>query len=166
MDNADKKLLIQELIEKIELYPRKKSSGQWIKTIHFKFPMYYNDSNEADCDVCFDMDGNFLPKRSTDETIVCLSKLADTHIEMEIDPEELNTITAKVSPTYPEIKAYVLEHHGLKVSSLAIAQTKKKCGLEVGECYNLPSGHGRPPTNLTPEKEVAIREAFQYYGLI
>lgn len=128
--------------------------------------MYYNDSNEADCDVCFDMDGNFLPKRSTDETIVCLSKLADTHIEMEIDPEELNTITAKVSPTYPEIKAYVLEHHGLKVSSLAIAQTKKKCGLEVGECYNLPSGHGRPPTNLTPEKEVAIREAFQYYGLI
>ena len=74
MDNADKKLLIQELIEKIELYPRKKSSGQWIKTIHFKFPMYYNDSNEADCDVCFDMDGNFLPKRSTDETVVLLSK--------------------------------------------------------------------------------------------
>ena len=128
--------------------------------------MYYNDSNEADCDVCFDMAGNFLPKRGTDETIVCLSKLADTHIEMEIDPEELNTITAKVSPTYPEIKAYVLEHHDLKVSSLAIAQTKKKCGLEVGECYNLPSGHGRPPTNLTPEKEAAIREAFQYYGLI
>ena len=109
---------------------------------------------------------NIPPKGITDESIVCLSKLADTHIEMEIDPEELNTITAKVSPTYPEIKAYVLEHHGLKVSSLAIAQAKKKCGLEVGECYNLPSGHGRPPTNLTPEKEAAIREAFQYYGLI
>ena len=41
---------------------------------------------------------------------MCLSKLADTHhIEMEIDPEELDTITAKVSPTYPEIKAYVLD---------------------------------------------------------
>ena len=109
---------------------------------------------------------DLFPRCAHVETIVCLSKLADTHIEMEIDPEELNTITAKVSPTYPEIKAYVLEHHGLKVSSLAIAQTKKKCGLEVGECYNLPSGHGRPPTNLTPEKEAAIREAFQYYGLI
>ena len=109
---------------------------------------------------------DLFPRCSHVETIVCLSKLADTHIEMEIDPEELNTITAKVSPTYPEIKAYVLEHHGLKVSSLAIAQTKKKCGLEVGECYNLPSGHGRPPTNLTPEREAAIREAFQYYGLI
>ena len=109
---------------------------------------------------------DLFPRCAHVETIVCLSKLADTHIEMEVDPEELDTITAKVSPTYPEIKAYVLEHHGLKVSSLAIAQTKKKCGLEVGECYNLPSGHGRPPTNLTPEREAAIREAFQYYGLI
>ena len=112
------------------------------------------------------MAADLFPRCSHVESIVCLSKLADTHIEMEIDPEELDTITAKVSPTYPEIKAYVLEHHGLKVSSLAIAQTKKKCGLEVGECYNLPSGHGRPPTNLTPEREAAIREAFQYYGLI
>ena len=112
------------------------------------------------------MAADLFPRCSHVETIVCLSKLADTHIEMEIDPEELDTITAKVSPTYPEIKAYVLEHHGLKVSSLAIAQTKKKCGLDVGECYNLPSGHGRPPTNLNPEKEAAIREAFQYYGLI
>ena len=109
---------------------------------------------------------DLFPRCSHVETIVCLSKLADTHIDLEIDPEELDTITAKVSPTYPEIKAYVLEHHGLKVSSLAIAQTKKKCGLEVGECYNLPSGHGRPPTNLTPEREAAIREAFRYYGLI
>ena len=109
---------------------------------------------------------DLFPRCAHVESIVCLSKLADTHIEMEIDPEERNTITAKVSPTYPEIKAYVLEHHGLKVSSLAIAQAKKKCGLEVGECYNLPSGHGRPPTNLTPEREAAIREAFQYYGLI
>ena len=112
------------------------------------------------------MAADLFPRCSHVESIVCLSKLADTHIELEIDPEELDTITAKVSPTYPEIKAYVLEHHGIKVSSLAIAQTKKKCGLEVGECYNLPSGHGRPPTNLTPEKEAAIRDAFQYYGLI
>jgi len=112
------------------------------------------------------MAADLFPRCAHVESIVCLSKLADTHIELEIDPEELDTITAKVSPTYPEIKAYVMEHHGIKVSSLAIAQAKRKCGLEVGECYNLPSGHGRPPTNLTPEKEAAIRDAFQYYGLI
>lgn len=74
LDNADKKLLIKELIEKIDLYPRKNRSGQWIKTIYFKFPMYYNDSSEADCTVSFDAEGNFLPKGKTDESIVCLCR--------------------------------------------------------------------------------------------
>ena len=74
LDNADKKLLIKELIEKIDLYPRKNRSGQWIKTIYFKFPMYYNDSSEADCTVSFDAEGNFLPKGKTDESVVCLTR--------------------------------------------------------------------------------------------
>ena len=148
---------MQSFIESIEIYRERQKDGHYVKAINFNFPVSYNG----------ELVTTISPlKETTVETIVCLSKLADTHIEMEVDPEELDTITAKVSPTYPEIKAYVLEHHGLKVSSLAIAQTKKKCGLEVGECYNLPSGHGRPPTNLTPEREAAIREAFQYYGLI
>ena len=74
LDNTDKKLLIKELIEKIELYPRlnRSQSGQWIKTIHFKFPMFYNDNNKPDCAVRFDRDGHFLPNGSTDESIVCL----------------------------------------------------------------------------------------------
>ena len=80
--------------------------------------------------------------------------------------EEFDISSIISNPTYQKIKEYVLEHTGLKVSSAYIAQIKRKCGLEVGECYNLPSGHGRPPTNLTPEREAAIREAFQYYGLI
>ena len=72
--NPDKKLLIKELIEKIELYPRadRKQSGQWIKTIYFRFPMYYNDSNEANCEVHFDMQGNFQPKQTTHESVVTL----------------------------------------------------------------------------------------------
>ena len=78
MDNADRKLLIKELIEKIELYPRQNLSGQWIKTIHFRFPMYYNDSNEASCAVCFDMNGNFLPKQTTHESIVTLIREENT----------------------------------------------------------------------------------------
>ena len=76
MDNADKKLLIKELIEKIELYPRqgRKQSGQWIKTIYFRFPMYYNDSNEASTTVCFDLDGRFLPNKNTHESVVTMVK--------------------------------------------------------------------------------------------
>lgn len=74
LDNTDKKLLIKELIERIDLYPRldRKRSGQWIKTIHFKFPMYYNDSNKPACTLSFDRNGNFLPKEGTDESIVTL----------------------------------------------------------------------------------------------
>ena len=70
MDNADRKLLIKELIEKIELYPRQNLSGQWIKTIHFRFPMYYNDNNEASCAVCFDLNGHFFPRTVHVESIV------------------------------------------------------------------------------------------------
>ena len=109
---------------------------------------------------------DLFPRCAHVESVVTLSKLADDHIELEIDPLELEEIVDRVPPTYPEIKQYVMEHHGIKVSSLAIAQTKRKCGLDVGECYNLPSGHGRPPTNLTPEREAAIRDAFKYFNLI
>ena len=69
--------------------------------------------------------------------------------------------------TYPQIKAYVLEHTGLKVSSLYISQVKRKCGLEVGKYYNLPKSEGsRQAPTCPPEKENAIREALQYFGMI
>lgn len=74
LDNEDKKSLIKALIESIELYPRTNCSGQWIKTIHFKFPMWYNDNNEYGCDVSFDTDGNFLPREKMVETVVCMSR--------------------------------------------------------------------------------------------
>ena len=79
MDNADKKLLIKEMIESIELYPRvgRKQSGQWIKTIHFKFPMYYNDSNGAACDIRFDTDGSFLPNGKKDESVVTMIRVEE-----------------------------------------------------------------------------------------
>lgn len=69
-------------------------------------------------------------------------------------------------PTYPQIKAYVLKHTGPKVSSLYIAQIKRKCGLEVGENYNNPkSDHSRTHV-CPPEKEKAIMDAFRHFGMI
>ena len=170
MDNADRKLLIKELIEKIELYPRegRKLSGQWIKTIHFKFPMYYNDNNEASCAVCFDLNGNFLPKKSKDESVVTLSKgeIDCETVKVEFSLEEFDMASIVNDPTYPKIKEYVLEHTGLKVSSLYIAQVKKKCGLEVGECYNKPKSENSKTSVCPPEKEQAIMDAFRYFGMI
>ena len=53
-----------------------------------------------------------------------------THINIDVDVEEL------VQVTYEQIKAYVQEHSGLKVSSLYIAQVKQKCGIIERENYN------------------------------
>lgn len=51
--------------------------------------------------------------------------------------DELNLTAAESKATYDEIKAYVLKKNGSKVSSLYICQIKRKCGLDVGQNYNL-----------------------------
>ena len=68
--------------------------------------------------------------------------------------------------TYPQIKDYVLEHSGLKVSNLYISQIKRKCGIEVGKNYNLPKSEDSRQPQCPLEKEKAIREAFKYFGMI
>lgn len=51
---------------------------------------------------------------------------------------EMDLTATESKTTYEEIKNYVLEHTGLKVSSLYIAQVKKKCSIIERENYNLP----------------------------
>ena len=68
-----------------------------------------------------------------------MSKLnTKQHIEVELNLDELDLTAAKSKATYEEIRKYVLEKYGLKVSSLYISQVKRKCGLDVGQNYNLP----------------------------
>ena len=102
------------------------------------------------------------------ETVVFLSKLskAEQKIEVELELSELDATAAETKATYPEIMAYVEEKFGLKVSSLFIAQVKRKCGLKVGENYNLPAPDGRPQPQVTPEKEAAIREALKHFAMV
>ena len=57
---------------------------------------------------------------------------------MDFSLENMDLSEFKGKATYEKIKTYVLEQTGLKVSSLNIAQIKKKCGLDVGENFNLP----------------------------
>ena len=68
--------------------------------------------------------------------------------------------------TYPQIKEYVQEHSGLKVSFLYISQVKRKCGLDVGQNYNLPKTENAKQPQCPPEKEKAIRAALQHFRLI
>ena len=88
-----------------------------------------------------------------------MSKLnAKQHIEVELNLDELDLTAAESKATYDEIKAYVLEKYGLKVSSLYISQVKRKCGLDVGQNYNLSKKENAKVPQCPPEKEAAIME--------
>ena len=101
------------------------------------------------------------------ETIVLLSKLnAKQHIEVELNLDELDLTAAESKATYEEIKEYVLEKFGLKVSSLYIAQVKRKCGLDVGQNYNLSKKEDAKVPQCPPEKEAAIMEALKHFQMI
>ncbi len=101
------------------------------------------------------------------ETVCLLSKLhSDQHIEVELQMDELDLTAAESKATYEEIKDYVLEHSGLKVSSLYIAQVKEKCGIIERVNYNLPKSENSRQPKCPPEKEVAIREALEYFHMI
>ena len=101
------------------------------------------------------------------ETVVLLSqqKLDDT-IEIDLDLDELDATSAELKATYQEIKDYVLKEFGLKVSSLYISQVKRKCGIEVGENYNLPKSENARVPQCPKEKEDAIKAALKYFAMI
>ena len=87
------------------------------------------------------------------ETVVLLSQQKpDDTIEIDLDLDELDATSAELKATYQEIKDYVLKESGLKVSSLYISQVKRKCGIEVGENYNLPKSENARVPQCPKEK--------------
>ena len=116
-----------------------------------------------DCATAVDL----FPRTAHVETVVLLSKLnAKQHIEVELNLDELDLTSAESKATYDEIKAYVLEKYGLKVSSLYISQVKRKCGLDVGQNYNLSKKEDAKVPQCPPEKEAAIMEALKHFQMI
>ena len=110
---------------------------------------------------------DMFPGTAHVETVCLLSKLhAKQHIEIDLSMDELDLTAAESKATYDEIKAYVLEKYGLKVSSLYISQVKRKCGLDVGQNYNLPKKEDAKVPQCPPEKEAAIIEALKHFQMI
>ena len=104
---------------------------------------------------------------NTAETVVLLSRQKpDDTIEIDLDLDELEATSAEPKATYQEIKDYVLKEFGLKVSSLYISQVKRKCGIEVGENYNLPKSENARVPQCPKEKEDAIKAALKYFAMI
>lgn len=54
----------------------------------------------------------------------------------------------------------------MKVSSLYISQVKRKCGLDVGENYNLAKSENAKVPTCLPEKERAIRAALEHFQML
>ena len=101
------------------------------------------------------------------ETVVLLSQQKpDDTIEIDLNLDELDATSAETKATYQEIKDYVLKEFGLKVSSLYISQIKRKCGIEVGENYNLPKSENARVAQCPKEKEDAIKAALKYFAMI
>ncbi|MGM9957472.1 MAG: hypothetical protein ACI35J_16595, partial [Peribacillus sp.] len=124
-----------------------------------RFPVYYNGTV---------IDDISWENGSTVETVCLLSKLheAKHHVSVTVDMDEMDLTAAESKATYEEIKEYVLEHTGLKVSSLYIAQIKQKCGIIERENYNKPKSEDVKQPQCPPDKEKAIKEALTHFSMI
>ena len=155
MNDREKRQLIEELISEIQIYPERQPNGQWLKSIKFRLPIIEEDMNIS------------LDNEQQVETVVLLSKgeIDSKKVRVEFSLEDMDMSGFQKGATYEQIKAYVLEHSGLKVSSLYISQIKRKCGLNVGQNYNLSKKEDAKVPQCPPEKEAAIMEALKHFQM-
>ena len=111
---------------------------------------------------------DLFPRADHVETVVLLSKgeIDSKKVRVEFSLEDMDMSGFQKGATYEQIKAYVLEKFELKVSSLYISQIKRKCGLDVGQNYNLSKKENAKVPKCPPEKEAAIMDALKYFQMI
>ena len=111
---------------------------------------------------------DMFPGTAHVETVVLLSKgeIDSKKVRVEFSLEDMDMSGFQKGATYEQIKAYVLEKYGLKVSSLYISQVKRKCGLDVGQNYNLSKKEDAKVPQCPPEKEAAIMEALKHFHMV
>lgn len=110
---------------------------------------------------------DMFPHTEHVETVVLLSqRKPDDVIRVGIDLSELDITSAESKATYQELKDYIANNFGLKVSALYISQVKRKYGLEVGENYNLAKNQNARIPHCPPEKEAAIVEALKHFKML
>ena len=110
---------------------------------------------------------DMFPHTNHVETVVQLvRKKPDTYLDVDIDLSELDVTASEAKATYREIKDYILEKHGVKVSSLYIAQIKEKNGIIERECYNKPKSDESKQPQCPLEKEKLITEALKHFQMI
>lgn len=157
--DAEKKEFLSSFVERVDIYEDELPDGRFLRHIRFKFPVFYNGQ---------EIDEMSWDKESTVETVVLLSKgeIDSKKVRVEFSLEDMDMSGFQKGATYEQIKAYVLEKFELKVSSLYISQIKRKCGLDVGQNYNLSKKENAKVPKCPPEKEAAIMDALKYFQMI
>lgn len=107
---------------------------------------------------------DMFPRTEHVETVAVLSRksASKSFIPVSISPKDMGLSEEKDQPTYANIRDYVQKTHGMKVSTLYVAQMKAECGLETQADR---SGDKKQP-KCPPEKHEAILDAFRHFGLI
>ena len=185
MTDADKKMLMNLLIEKIEIYPEKQPDGRWIKSVQFKIPLnidgkavdtLYFDDDEDDTEG----DEESVPHETTVETVVLLShKKADSYIHIDVEfgegegkipvdsiAKRAEAYKPKEKVTYKMIKEYIEAKYGFKVHTAYIAEVKRNLGLPMYDAPNAVEELKQPRKHPTPEKVEAIKDALRYFAVI
>lgn len=147
LTSEEQRELYRQFIERIEVYPEEQEDGRVLKSIHFRFPVRYGETD-------------------TIETWIGAEDEPDDEIAFVLDCSEVQVTVAEAKATYAEIRAYVLEHTGMKVSSLYIAQIKRKYGIDVGIAYNKPEQNKNHVPVCPVEKELAIMDALKAFRML
>ena len=147
LTSEEQRELYRQFIERIEVYPEEQEDGRVLKSIHFRFPVRYGETD-------------------TIETWIGAEGEPDEEIAFVLDCSEVQVTVAEAKATYAEIRAYVLEHTGMKVSSLYIAQIKRKYGIDVGIAYNKPEQNKNHVPVCPVEKELAIMDALKAFRML
>ena len=111
MNEVEKREFLSQLVDNVQIYEERKENGQWLKSIEFKLPII-----EKEFTLSLDND-------TQNETVVLLSKgeVDSKKIRVEFSLEDMDMSEFQDGATYTQIKDYVLEHSGLKVSNLYIS---------------------------------------------
>lgn len=98
--------------------------------------------------------------------VLLSQRKADDYVEVELELDEMDITASESEATYKEIKEYIFNKYGVKVSTLYISQIKRKNGIEMRDNYNKSQKADAKMPQRQPEKEKYIVEALKHFQMI
>jgi site-specific DNA recombinase len=160
MSPEEKKELCSSFIERIDIFPEERPDGRIIKSISFRFPLAFNGKEmkgtaSGSGTISFELDCSGIDIELPEKGGIVMKSMPDG---------SRKAIVRKA--TYKALREFVFEKFGVHVSTLNIAQIKRKHGLEIGTAYNKPAEPKLRIPHCTQEKEKMILEALKYYDVL